>query len=174
MIKKTLLIINLSLLIALGASAVIINDITKTFVTPSDRDDGPTKLLVQFDLPDSIDDGCYIEHAEIVIVIEPETDGVGVGNPPELAICGVKRAWSYGTVNWDHVKNYIDEEQQVTQEYIVDEDGYVHWDITAFVRAWASGGANNGLITKPRRESDVFDINPLYPPRVEIEFFYVE
>ncbi len=60
------------------------------------------------------------------------------------------------------------------QEYLVDEDGYVHWDITDFVRTWASGGTNHGLIIKPRRARDIFAINPLYPLRVEIDFFYVE
>ena len=172
---KSLLIINILLLIALCASALTLNDISSAFITPSDSADGPIKMLMKFDIPDSIDDGCYIEHAEIVIAIEPViSDIAGWENPPDLKIYSVNTPWTPGTANWGAMKYHINRGQEICPEYNTDDLGYIRWDITDFVRSWALGSVNHGLVIMPRKNRDVFQIHPLRPPHVVIDFFYVE
>ena len=171
---KTLLIINFSLLIALSAFALTLSDITSGFVTPSDSTDGPQKMLLKFDIPDSIDADCYIEHAEIVIAIEPViSDIAGWENPPDIRISSLNTDWTPGTATWGAMKYYINRDQEICPEYNIDDLGYVRWDITDFVRSWVVSGGNYGIIVMPRKNRDVFRIHPLRPPHVEIDFFRV-
>ena len=172
---KSLLIINFLLFIAMTCfGGIRINDITSGTVTPSDSTDGPRKMLLKFDIPDSIDADFYIEHAEIVIAIEPViSDIAGWDDPPDIRISSLNADWTPGTASWGAMKFNIDRDFEIRPEVNADELGYFRWDITDLVRSWAVNGENYGIIVMPRARRDVFSIHPLRPPHVEIDFFRV-
>ncbi|MCK5843121.1 MAG: DNRLRE domain-containing protein [Victivallales bacterium] len=176
MIKKPLYIIHFALYIALAlvssANALTISGLTTANITPSvsDSADGPAKMLMKFELSDSIDSVCYVENAEIVIGIEPDSTDREWDKPPELKICKLNHEWTPSGAAWSGIKHCIDESEIIRPDYYVDERGYLHWNITEFVRSWAKSGGNHGIIIMPRKRRDVFSIDPLRPPRVEIEY----
>lgn len=170
--SQIIILFTILLLSTVGYSAVIISDLTTATITPaaSDSADGPTKMLMKFELPDSIDSVCYVENAEIVIGIEPDSAGREWDTPPEFQICKINHEWTHMGAAWGGIKHCIDRSETIRPDYYLDERGYLHWNITEFVRSWAKSGGNYGIIIMPRERRDVFRLDPLRPPRVEIDF----
>jgi len=115
-------------------------------------------MLIRFDLPGDLTSNGWVEIAKAYFPIVPFSDSHADDVPMTLKIFSLSGNWSRSTATWSEISTKIDTLYEYQPDNLINDSGYVEWDITDIVSNWASGTPNYGIIVIPGSSRDNFEL----------------